>query len=713
MDRGETTQPFQLRDDFPPPALEQWHDQVMRALGGTSFEAAMQTATREGITLRGLYTRADLDGLDALDSLPGDLPLLRGARPLGNRDGWQISQALPYPTYDEFNEALVLALARGQTAVNLILDEATQAGLDPDQAEVGRVGKNGTSISSVIGLGKALDGVDLEATPLHVEAGSAALPFAALVVALMRRRGNDVAKWSGSAGMDPLAGLVTHGSLPISLEWAYDELAILTRWALENAPELHTISVYGHPYRDAGADAASELAAAIATAVEALRRMEERGIRVELAAPRVLFGFTTGPDFFVEIAKLRAARRMWARVVQASGGTEKAARRMFIHTRTSTHRTSALDPHANILRAATEAFAAVIGGTNSLHVVPFDAPLSQAPGELARRIARNTQVILSEEAHANNVIDPAGGSYFIERLTDELAGIAWAKFQQIEARGGMLAALREGSLQEQIAQQAQRARGELGTRADVLVGVNRYPNADEEPRLPSPPDFECVHAARAKRLQQLRTSSSHQQEVKVLETLQRIVESDADLKFEAVIEAAEHGATIGEFASSLRYDRQQSNSITPLASARAAEPFERLRARVHAWQVQRAPAVFLANVGPFADYMPRLDFARSFYEVGGFRVAADDWFGTAADAARAAADSGAAVVVIVARDETYREAAPAIAGAVNDEAVVHIAGRPRDDVTREAFRAAGVSEFIHAGSDVLAVLNELADELGA
>ncbi|MCB2211890.1 acyl-CoA mutase large subunit family protein [bacterium] len=710
---AQPTKEAPLLEDFSVPGLDAWREEVVRLLRGIPFEKKMLTPTPEGITLRGMYTRQDLQDISGLDTMPGDKPFRRGTRSIGHRDGgWQIAQALPFPTVEDLNVALRHDLQRGQNAINLILDVATQNGLDPDHAEVGQVGKGGTSIASVKGLSRALSGIDLEQTVLHVEAGIAALPMAALVVALMKSRGNDIGKWHGSAGMDPLAGLLEYGSIPIPIKWAYGELSILTQWAVENTPGLKTISIYGHPYRDAGADAATELAAAMSTAVEALYQMETRNIPVEVSAGRVLFGFTTGNDFFMEIAKLRAARIMWSRIVEAAGGSETAARSVHIHARTSTHRLTTLDPYTNMLRGTTEAFAAVLGGCDSLHVAPFDAALTQVPSDLARRIARNTQLILKEETHAAAVIDPAGGSYYIEALTNELAEAAWKKFQQLEEDGGVLAVIKQGKLQREIEDLNKKRTADLGTRKDVLVGVNRYPNSSEKLADPTEVNLKAIHAQRAETMQKLRTSSSHQQEMKVMEKLQVIVNSDTDFKFDAIVEAAANGATIGEFTSSLRTAHCDCEEVHTLKKIRAAEPFEALRRSVADWQSDTKPAVFLANVGPFAEYMPRLDFIRSFYEVGGFRVQSEDWYQDAAAAIAAAKETGAPVVVVVGLDETYETAVPEIGAAFTNDAkvTVHVAGYPKDRL--DEYKSAGVDEFIHIKSDIYATLNALATRLG-
>ncbi len=703
-----------LLDDFPVPGLQEWERECAHLLGGASFAQKLLTPTYEGITLRPLYVREDVAGLPHLDSLPGAAPYLRGTHPLGHLEApWWVAQELPHPDYETFNRCLRHDLERGQTAVNLLLDEATQAGRDPDQAAAGEVGNGGTSIASVIGLDKALAGVDLGRLPLLVQAGSAALPFAALVVALLRRRGQDPAVLRGSLGMDPLCGLAQHGTLPLSLQRAYDELALLTRWAKDHAPRVRTVAAYGFPWHEGGGSAVQELAFTLAAAVQHLRELQQRGLGIQDVGPRLLFGLEVGPQFFLEIAKLRAARLLWARVAEACGG-DATARQVFLHVRTSPVSLTALDPWVNILRGTTEAFAAIVGGCDSLHVAPFDAALG-LPGELARRLARNTQLVLREEAHFDRVVDPAGGSWYVETLTAELAEKAWALFQEIERQGGLISALAKELPQRQVAATAEQRRRNAATRRDVLVGVNRYPNAAEISPVAEVPDLAAFHAARSERLQDLRTSGEHARNLEVLEKLEAVLESSPAAQFEAVVEAAARGATIGELTWALRHGEDDRPVVLPVRSFRAAADFEALRHRVEAWRQRsvRTPQVFLANLGPPAGYMPRLDFARSFFQIGGFAVAGESWFATAAEAAAAALASGAPVVVIVSNDARYPEVVPPLAAALQQGEAppwVMLAGRPGDHEAR--FAAAGVDDFIHRHSDVLAVLGALAERIG-
>ncbi|MBN1826018.1 MAG: acyl-CoA mutase large subunit family protein [Candidatus Eisenbacteria bacterium] len=704
-----------LRDDFPLPGPEEWREEAIRLLKGRPFEKTLFTETDEGITLRPIYDAEDVKDLPGLGAAPGEAPFLRGCRAAGYRaDGWYVAQELPFPTYDEFNRALRHDLERGQTAVNLILDRAAQAGLDPDQAEPGDVGRGGTSIASVIGLSRALEGVDLERTPVYLQPGSAAMPVAALLIALARKRGTDPARLRGSVGMDPMTGLAVHGRLPVSLDRAYDELAHLTRWAAENAPMLRTLAAYGFAWHEGGGDAVQELAFTLASAVEALRRLEQRGLGVEIVAPRILFGLSAGTGFFPEIAKFRAARLLWHRALEGCGRGDLAAR-MHIHARTSSVDSTTFDRHVNILRGTTQAFAAVMGGCDSLHVEPFDRLLG-LPGDTARRIARNTQTILREECRFDRVIDPAGGGWAVESLTHEMARRAWDLFREIEEAGGMPAALLNGIPQSKIAETARNRRKRVAVRTDVLIGVNRYPNREEGPPVRRFPDYESIHARRAARLRELRVSPEHAEQIRVLEKLGTILRSKPEDLFEAAADAALHGATIGEFTRMLRRGEDEETRVEPIPTFRSAHDYEVLRATVLEWRARSGapPQVFFANIGPPSAYMARLEFTRSFYEIGGFETIHDRSFETPGDAAREALASEAPAVAIVSTDDRYPEAVPAIVAALraapNPPRRIILAGFPKEHA--DAFREAGVDEFIHLRADALASLRALADTIG-
>ncbi|MBP6786195.1 MAG: acyl-CoA mutase large subunit family protein [Candidatus Promineofilum sp.] len=705
-------------DEFPRPAFEEWQAAAVESLGGKPLDK-LTTATYEGFPLQPLYRREDTAGIAAAHSVPGQAPYLRGVSAAGAIERpWAIAQELAYGRPAAFNQALRFDLEHGQTAVNLLLDAPTRAGKDPDAAQPGEVGRGGVSLASVEDVAVALNGVDLATVPLFVRAGTASLPLLALLAAHLRRTGRPTAGLHGCLENDPLGVLAHEGALPLSLARAYDEMAQLTIWAAHHAPRLATVAVHTYPYHNAGANAVQELAFALATGVAYLRALTRREIDINTAAERLRFDFAVGGNFFMEIAKLRAARLLWVQVVAAFGGNTDA-QRMRQHARTARRNKTTVDPYANMLRVTTEALAAAVGGVESLHVSPFDEPARPAD-DFSRRIARNVQVILQEEAHLAEVIDPAGGAYAVEALTDQLAREAWALFQEVEHKGGMAEALKDGLAQSRIAAVAGRRAANLAQRRDVLVGANQFAN----PRELDPPadetDYAALYRDRAAQITTWRTRDDDDGPLSAhavaLKRLEDIMVAPPETMVETAIAAAGSGATLGEITRTLRLNDSARPTIVPLPLNRAAEPFEKLRAQAGAFAAAHGtrPRLFLANLGPPRQHKARADFAQGFFEVGGFEILNNNGFPTPQAAAEAAIASGAPAVVICSTDETYPDVVPPLVETIKAQApetVIILAGRPAEQV--EALKAAGVDEFIYFGANCVALNEWLIDAFTA
>ncbi|MCA9866826.1 MAG: acyl-CoA mutase large subunit family protein [Anaerolineae bacterium] len=705
-------------DEFPRPTFEAWQVAAVESLGGKPLDK-LTTPTYEGIPLQPLYRREDTASIAAAHTVPGQAPYLRGAHAAGYVERpWAIAQELAYGRPAAFNQALRFDLEHGQTAVNLLLDGPTRAGKDPDAAQPGEVGRGGVSLASVEDVAVALKGVDLAAVPLFVRAGTVALPLLALLVAHLRRAGRPVSDLHGCLEDDPLGVLAHEGALPLSLARAYDEMAQLTLWAAHHAPRLATVAVHTYPYHNAGANAVQELAFALATGVAYVRALTRREVDVNVAAAHLRFDFAVGGNFFMEIAKLRAARLLWAQAVAAFGGNDDA-QRMRLHARTARRNKTAVDPYANMLRVTTEALAAAVGGVESLHVSPFDEPI-RPPDDFSRRIARNVQVILQEEAHLTEVIDPAGGAYAVEALTDQLAREAWALFQEVEHKGGMAEALKDGLAQSRIAAVADQRAANLAKRRDVVVGANQFANPNELDPLVDETDYEALHRERAAQISTYRTHdddagplSAH---VTALERLADMMVAPPETMVETAIAAALSGASLGEITRTLRLNDSARPTIVPVSLKRASEPFEALRNKAAGYTAAHGahPRLFLANLGPPRQHKARADFAQGFFEVGGFEVLTNNGFPTPEAAAAAALKSGAPAVVICSTDETYPDVVPPLAEAIRAQApetVIILAGRPAEQV--EALKATGVDEFIYFGADCLALNEWLIERISA
>lgn len=688
---------------FPPASKEDWRAAAEKLLKGAPFDKVLLSPTYEGITLWPIYWPEDLAGSPHAGTLPGFPPFLRGSRAAGHRvAGWEIAQEVPGPTAKAFNRALGRDLANGQTAVILPLDRS-EAGRPEDNRHPDLTPEAGIPLAALADWETALHGVPIEKIPLYVNPGSSAAAAAGFLAALCHKSGKSTGELRGCLGADPLGDLAATGMLPLSLEALYDEISGICAWSIGEAPRMQVFDARAEVYQHAGASAAEELAFAVATAAEYLRAMIRRNFSPEEIAPRIRFCFALGSQFFMEIAKLRAARVIWAQIVQAFGGSADA-RRMVLHARTSRWNKTAYDPYVNMLRATTEAFSGIAGGSDSLQVGAFDETLRPAD-EFSRRMARNIQIILREESHLDRVIDPAGGSWYVETLTTELAEKAWALFQEIEKRGGMAAALKDNYPQSLAAATAQKRLDNLATRKEKLVGTNIYPNLQEEtPAATSEAagDRKAASAAQG----EARNEAACRQALHALAAAPGVIA--------AIAAAAQAGATLDEVNAALR-PAPAPEQVEPLCRHRAAGMFEHFRRAMERHKAAHGAGVgvFLANMGPLREHKARADFSSGFFQVGAFEVTSPPGFASAEDAARAALDSAAPIVVICSSDERYSEVAAPLARAIkaeNPAAIVLLAGQP--GAQEAAYRAAGIDGFIHLRSNVYETLLNLAKTMG-
>ena len=703
-DQPEDPNPFPpLKfDEFQIPDHETWYAAATTVLKGASFEKLLTTKTYEGLVLQPIYRQEDVEQISHQETMPGIAPYVRGSRSAGYQE-WHIAQETPYSSPEAFNSALRAAFTQGQTAINILLDRAAQAGLDPDLATSGDVGKDGVSIAHCDDLAVAFNGVNLETTPLMIQPGTAALPFTAILAAYLLQIDRDPAKLKGNIAFDPLGDLAQTGTLPQSLRETYDDLASLTKWT---GPEFRTININTAIYHNGGASAVQELASMLATGAEYIRQMLDRGLTIQTIASHMHFTFAIGSNFFMEIAKLRTSRMVWSQVVSAFGGDE-AAQKMTLHTCTGQINKTATDPYVNMLRTTIEAFAGAVSGTDSMNVSPFDA-VNREPDTFSQRIARNQQLILQAECNLANLADPAGGSWYVEMLTDWLARSAWEQFQEIETAGGMSAALQNGMIQQQIGDIAKQRQINVEHRKDVLVGTNMYANIHDVPPTKMP-DHTATFEERKAQIRKYREERKTQPQLAELQA------TSTESRLERAIAAAAQGATLGELSAALWDNKPEKPVITPLAPLRLSEPFEELReaALSFANRIGHAPKIFLANMGPLRQHKARADFTIGFFEVGGFEMLNNSGFATPADAAGAALESDAEVVVICSTDETYPDLVPPIVEqikTVKPDMYIILAGYPKDQIA--AYQASGIDDFIHIRSNCYEINRKLQQHLG-
>lgn len=689
--------------NFPANTPEEWRAAADALLKGAPFDKVMRTATPEGITLEPIYRREVLDGLPLVAEHPGQGSYLRGTSASGFRaKAWDIAQELPYGDAATFNRALLSDLARGQNSVNVLLDLATMNGQDPDTATSGEVGACGLSIACLADLQRAFRHVLPQAVSFHFQSGCGGLAIEALFIAWLRKSKVDLATVKGGLNLDPMGTLAGSGKMPTTLPQVFDEMATIAAYNALHLPEFGTAGASGLPYHCAGASATQELGAVLATAASYLRAMLERGLDIDSAAKQVRFTLAIGGNFFMELAKFRAARPLWANIVRAFGGSDEAAK-MRVHARTGLYNKTLHDPHVNMLRTTTEALSAVVGGADSLCVGAFDECV-RSPDEFSRRIARNTQIILQEECELTAVADPAGGSWFVEWLTDQVARKSWEEFQAIEAEGGIAASLGKGAIQARIAATRNEREKGLAQRRVSLVGTNQYPNIHEKPLPAELLDYKALQAKRARDLADHRLTADHDTDVAIMQQLDALIGAHDRQVLPLLVEAVEHGATIGEITRALRGHAGEAPVVHALPNTRLAVSYERLRAASAAYRAKNGhgPRIHLATLKALRRHKARADFIRAFFETGGFDVHTADGADDASTAAASALASGAKVVVICGHDEDYPVLVPDVIRALKAAGkgiTVLLAGHPGDHET--AFRQAGLDDFVFVKSNNL------------
>ena len=705
----------QLLEDFPTGTGAQWREAAEQLLKGAPFDKVMRRRTPEGITLEPIFHRDALERLPAARTYPGFDGYTRGTRAGGYRAApWTVAQEIPLGMPREFNRALREDLNRGQNALNVIFDIATARGADPDNAAVGEVGACGLSMASLEDMRTAFEGIHPEAVEFHLRGGCSALPVAAIFFAWLEEKGFDRRKVTGSLGMDPLATKAAAGAVPASDEDLFREQAVLAEFCVREAPGLRSVGVATGPYHQAGASSVEELGIALATGAAYLRELTGRGIAIDDAAGQIRFSLTVGRNFFMEIAKIRALRPLWARVVEAFGGGPEA-RKLRLHARTGLYNKTRKDPYVNMLRTTTEALAAVIGGVDSLCVGAFDET-TRVPNAFSRRIARNTQIILQEECGLGDVADPAGGAWAVESLTDEICRHAWGFFQEIEGAGGMAAALEKGFIQERLQSTAGEKANRLNQRRDKLVGTNTYPDAHEQPLDPDIPDYAEMRSLRARDIANLRTEGDETVDADILRRLAEILEARPDQQVRSLIQAARSEATLGEICRAVRASAEPGTAVRQLRARRLASDYEALRDAADAYRESRGhgPRIFLCNLGPLRRHKIRADFTRGFFETGGFEVIDSPGFDDPRAAVAALAESGAAITVVCGTDADYEASFADYARAIKSAypaVTVLLAGQPGDH--EEAYREAGMDDYIFVKSNNYETNRHYLAELGA
>ncbi|MCF1432987.1 methylmalonyl-CoA mutase [Agrobacterium vitis] len=527
-----------------------------RALAEKELKASPDSLiwqTPEGIAVKPLYTADDLAGVDHLDSLPGFAPFTRGPRAtMYAGRPWTIRQYAGFSTAEASNAFYKRNLAAGQKGLSVAFDLATHRGYDSDHPRVeGDVGKAGVAIDSVEDMKILFDGIPLGEMSVSMTMNGAVIPILASFIVAGEEQGVSRDKLSGTIQNDILKEFMVRNTYIYPPEPSMRIVADIIDYTAREMPKFNSISISGYHMQEAGATLVQELAFTLADGREYVRAALAKGLDVDAFAGRLSFFFAIGMNFFMEAAKLRAARLLWTRIMQEFNPKKSASLMLRTHCQTSGVSLAEQDPYNNIVRTAFEAMSAVLGGTQSLHTNSFDEAIA-LPTEFSARIARNTQLILQHETGVTKVVDPLAGSYYVESLTKELADAAWALIEEVESLGGMTRAVADGLPKRLIEEAATRSQAAVDRREEVIVGVNKYRLETEDDIDILDIDNATVRLGQIKRLEDTKRRRDAKAVEASLQELTRIAKTGEGNLLAAAVDAARARATVGEISDAMR-----------------------------------------------------------------------------------------------------------------------------------------------------------------
>lgn len=606
-----------LFEEFPPVSTEAWKDKVMADLKGADFERKLVWRTNEGFSVQPYYRQEDLHNLQYLDILPGEFPYVRGTKT--NDNNWLVRQNIIVKDLKEANKKALDVLMKGVTSLGFVFNECINV--------------------TIADMGVLLNSICLESVEVNFVAkcftNQIAVAFAEYVLAGKWDPKNIVA----SVAYDPFGNYLLYGRMKHGTEGSVEQAKNLISKTNE-LPKYRVLAVNGKNYGNAGASVVQELAFSLAQGAEYLSALTDSGVSVEDVAKNIKFNTSVSANYFMEIAKIRAARLLWAQIVKVYEPECECGCKMKIHAETGSWNKTFYDPYVNMLRTQTEAMSAALGGADSITVLPFNA-IHEEPSTFSDCIARNQQLLLKEEAHFDKIIDAGAGSYYIEELTASITDEAWKLFLEIQDQGGFLAAAKAGFIQTEVKEMAAKRDLNVATRRENLLGINQFPNFSEH-------------------LENMELNDE------IFEGLDLTAE-DADIE-----------------------------TIKPY---RGAQAFEKIRVATdkHA-KTNKRPLAFMLTIGNLNFRKARAQFACNFFAVAGYEVKDSNGFTTVEEGVAAAKKSGADIVVLCSSDDEYAELAPAAFDAIKGEAIFVVAGAP---ASMDELKSKGISNFIHVKSNLL------------
>lgn len=602
-----------LFDQFPPVTTEEWKAKVEVDLKGAPFEKKLVWRTDEGFNVQPMYRAEDIADLQTTNSLPGEYPFVRGTR---NDNNWLCRQEIIAKTDEEANAIALDVITKGVNSLGFTVAEPSESAVET-----------------------LLKGIDLSKVEINLNCcPSKALALAEALVAYIKKNKAEET-FRGSIDFNPVRPALRHGAqIPSSaVEDAKKIIEIV-----KDIPELRVIAVGSVMFNTAGAYIYQELGYALAWGAEWLTKLTDAGMDIDTVAKRIKFNMGISSNYFMELAKFRAARMLWAQIVKMYGPKCDCACKMMAHAATSKFNQTLYDAHVNLLRSQTEAMSAALAGVDSITVVPFDTPY-KTPDAFSERIARNQQFLLKEESHLDKVVDPAGGSYYVETLTVSIAQEAWKLFLDVLDKGGFFALVNEGEIQKAVNESNKKRHTNVARRKEILLGTNQFPNFNEK----------------------------------------------AADKIEKPIECKGCGCS----------SKEGNNPEHALDNSRKASDFESLRLATEHSAVR--PKVFMLTIGNLAMRLARAQFSSNFFGCAGYEIIDNIGFETVEDGVKAAFDKGADVIVLCSSDDEYATFAPEAFKLIGSKAEFVVAGAP---ACTEELQAQGITNFIHVRSNVLETL---------
>jgi len=615
-----------LFEEFPPVSTQQWMDKVTADLKGADFNRRLVWKTNEGIDVQPFYREEDLEKLGYLNSLPGEFPYTRGNKK--NNNEWLVRQSIPVNDLAEANKKALTYLMKGVNSLAFVFNTHTEI--------------------TVADMAVLLHDISLDAIEVNFAGNCCSRRVAEAFVGYVKQGTWDLKSIHASVEFDPFGKYALTGIFKKGKEHVIENAAKMIQSTAE-LTKFRTLAVNGKNFPNAGSSIVQELAYSLAQGAEYLTVLTEKDVEIDAVAKNIKFNLSISANYFLEIAKLRAGRMLWAQIVKAYNPKCECSCKMIVHAETGSWNKTVYDPFVNALRTQTEAMSASLGGVDSMTVLPFDA-IYEVSTEFSDRIARNQQLLLKEEVNFDKIADPGAGSYYIEELTASIADQAWKLFLEVQEKGGFLAALRAGFIQSEIKNMAAKRDLNIATRRENLLGTNQFPNFNEK--------------------------IDHEMNPAVFAPVD-ITSEDAE--------------------------------IETLKPYRGAQAFEALRYKTDVYaKTNKRPLAFMLTMGNLNMRKARAQFACNFFAVAGFDVLDNNGFESVEEGWVAAQQADAAIVVICSSDDEYTELAPAAFNVINGKAIFVVAGAPAN---ADELKAKGITNFISVKSNLLSELKAYQNKL--